>query len=160
MANVLASPQEFAGQYDLMVTTFYYLSELEQVLRSTKHKDLIGAHTTPTHDKLLKIVRLHPQAIGLVCETASATDTLSHIAQAYHRSATVIPAQVEDQPCVQSLFTKVDAIIVTQSCHQRLMQLQPAVPVISVAFTIEQQSVDFLRRGIAALIAEEARNSP
>ena len=38
-----------------------------------------------------------------------------------------------------------DAIIVTGSCYERLIGLQPQVPVISVSFTIEQQSIDFVR---------------
>lgn len=43
------------------------------------------------------------------------------------------------------MLAKADAIIVTRSCFERLMRLQPTALVIPVSFTIEQQSIDFMR---------------
>ncbi len=152
LSELLERASEVADQYALIVTTFYHLSEVSQALGEEKRSQVIGVHAMPTHDTLLRIARLHAPVIGLICETASASDTLGHIIQAYHSSATIIPVMLDDKPRLETLLTKADTIVVTRSCYQRLMELQPQVPVIVAEFTLDRQSIDFLQSRIAAVV--------
>jgi DNA-binding transcriptional regulator YhcF (GntR family) len=153
LSDFLAQAADLAERFDLVVTTFYHLSEVGRVLGSVHADKLIGVHAMPVHDSLLKIARLHAQVIGLVCDRSSTMDNLTHIIHTYHPTATIMPALIDDAARLRMLLTKADAIVVTRSCHGQLMTMQPKMPVIMVAFTIDQQSVDFLRERVATLSA-------
>lgn len=151
LSDFLAQSEELTARYDLLVTTFYHLGEVGRALGPTQADKLIGVHAMPVHDSLLKVARLHAQVIGLVCDRPSTVDNLTHIIHTYHPTATIMPALIDDAPRLKMLLSKADAIVVTRSCHGQLTALQPPMPVIMVAFTIDQQSVDFLRERVTAL---------
>ena len=153
LSDLLAQAAELAARFDLLVTTFYHLSEVGRALGAANSDKLIGVHAMPVHDSLLKIARLHAQVIGLVCDRSSTVDNLTHIIHTYHPTATIMPALIDDAPRLRMLLSKADAIVVTRSCHGQLMAVQPKMPVIMVAFTIDQQSLDFLRERVTALSA-------
>jgi len=153
LSDFLAQAGELATRFDLLVTTFYHLSEVGRALGAEHTDKLIGVHAMPVHDSLLKIARLHAQVIGLVCDRSSTVDNLTHIIHTYHPTATIMPALIDDALRLRMLLSKADAIVVTRSCHGQLMAVQPKMPVIMVAFTIDQQSVDFLRERVTALSA-------
>ncbi|MEP7198314.1 MAG: GntR family transcriptional regulator [Chloroflexota bacterium] len=148
LSDFLARPAEFARRCDLIVTTFYHLSEVSKALGAESKDKVVGVHAMPAHDALLKVARLHAQVIGLVCDRSSTVDNLTHIIHTYHSSATIMPALIDDAPRLKLLLKKADAIVVTRSCHDQLMALQPKMPVIMVTFTIDPQSVEFLRARI------------
>jgi len=146
--DILDQPVKVAARYDLIVTTFIHLSEVSRALDSQAVEKVVGVHAMPTHDDLLRIARLHAMVIGLVCEFPNTMDSLTHIIKTYHPSATVLSALIDDEARLRSLLSKSDALIVTRSCADRVAALQPAAPVITVSFSIDQQSVDFLRSRI------------
>jgi GntR family transcriptional regulator len=145
LADLLATPSEVAARFDLIVTTFFHLGEVRQALGSHGRQQVVGIHAMPNHDALLDIARLHVPVIGLVCDRSSTFDNLTHIIRTYHPSSTLLPVLIGEEPRLQVLFSKADAIVVTRSAHDRLISLGPQVPVIKVTFTIDQQSIDFLR---------------
>ncbi len=144
LSDVAARAEELVEQFDLVITTFYHLGEVGKLLGEDGAKSLIGVHAAPSHDTLLKIARLHVPVIGLVCELPNTVENLSYIVKTYQPAATLLTMLFSDER-LPSMLGKADAIIVTRSCHDRLMRLQPQVPVIPVSFTIEQQSIDFVR---------------
>ena len=144
LSDVAARAEELVEQFDLVITTFYHLGEVGKLLGEDGAKSLIGVHAAPSHDTLLKIARLHVPVIGLVCELPNTVENLSYIIKTYQPAATILTMLFSDER-LPSMLGKADAIIVTRSCHDRLMRLQPQVPVIPVSFTIEQQSIDFVR---------------
>ena len=156
LSAVLAQPTAIAERFDLVVTTFFHLSEVSKAFAPERREQIIGVHAMPTHDTLLKIARLHSQVIGFVCDLPSTVDNLVHIIHTYHPSATIISALMDDGARLQTLLSKADAIVVTRSAHERLMGLRPKQPVIMVVFTIDQQSIDFLRTQIEEREASHA----
>lgn len=148
LADVLANPAEIGARFDLVATTFFHLGEVSQALRPWALNKVVGVHALPTHDALLNIARLHVSVIGLVCELSTTLDSLTHIVHTYHPSVTILSTLIDDEPRLHTLLDKADAIIVARSCHARLMELKPQIPVVTVSFTIDQQSVDFLRKQI------------
>jgi DNA-binding transcriptional regulator YhcF (GntR family) len=150
LSDFSARPQEIATQFDLIVTTFFHLSQVTSALEPTAQQ-IVGVNVIPNHDALLNITRLKMPVIGLVCAMPSVVDTLTHIIQTYHPKATVIPALIDDRTRLDTLFEKADAIVVTRGFAQKLLTLKPKVPVIPVEFSIEKQSIDFLERRIQEL---------
>lgn len=135
-----------ARQYDLIVTTFQHLGQLRQATPAASRDQVIGVHATPTHDSLLDLARLHVAAFGLICDTPSTIESLSHIIATYNPSAVVLPALIDDAEQLRHVMGQADAIVVTRSCRERLAGLSLAQPIVTVIFTIDQQSISFLRR--------------
>ena len=156
LSELLAHPESVARRFDLVVTTYYHLSEVTGALDPPARDSVVGVHAMPAHDGLLNIARLHAQVIGLVCDRAGTMDNLSHIIRTYHPSATILPALIDDDARLQTLLRKADAIVGTRSSYEQLMARQPQVPVVMVVFTIEQQSIDFLRTQITQREASSA----
>ncbi|MBI3942489.1 MAG: GntR family transcriptional regulator [Chloroflexi bacterium] len=151
LSDLVDEPEATAAQFDLVVTTFYHLGEVNKVLSQLGQEKVVGVHAMPAHDALLNIARLHEPVIGLVCELSSTINSLSHIIQTYHPQATVLPSLFNDNLRLETVLAKADVLVVTRSCHERLMDFQPQAPVITVSFTIDQQSIDFLRNRIQEL---------
>ena len=149
--DVVARPEAVAAQYDLIITTFYHLGEVRQALGESAAERVIGVHATPTHEALLHVARVQALMIGFVFDLSRAADEFVHTIKSYHPEATILPVTIRDTARIQSLLTKVDAIIVTQVCYDRLMALKPAMPVILLSMTIDPQSVEFLRTRIEEL---------
>src|SRR6266508_5062406 len=144
LSDVAARAEELVEQFDLVITTLYHLGEVGKLLGEDGAKSLIGVLAAPSHDTLLKIARLHVPVIGLVCELPNTVENLSYIIKTYQPAATILTMLIADER-LSGMLGKADAIVVTRSCFERLMQLQPLAPVIPVSFTIEQQSIDLVR---------------
>jgi len=155
LSNFLARAQDLATQFDLIVTTFFHLSQVSSALAPAAQTKVVGVNANPNHDALLNIARLRMPVIGLVCAMPSVAETLTHLIQTYHPTATVIPALIDDRARLETLFEKADAIVVTRGFSQQLMELKPQVPVIPVVFSIEQQSIDFLESRIQEEVNRE-----
>jgi DNA-binding transcriptional regulator YhcF (GntR family) len=151
LEEALPAAGALARRYDLLVTTFQHLGQLRQATPAAARDQVIGVHVTPTHDSLLDLARIHVAAFGLVCDTPSTIESLSHIIATYNPLAEVLPALIDDEAQLQQVIARADAIVVTRSCHDRLLAWGVAQPIVTVVFTIDQQSIDFLRRRIQEL---------
>lgn len=152
--DALRTAQTLARSYDLLVTTFQHLGQLRQAAPADARSQVVGVHVTPTHDALLELARLHVAAFGLVCDTPSTIESLSHIISTYNPAARVLPALIDDDEQLRRVLAEADAVVVTRSCRERLLARGLGQPVITVVFTIDQQSIDFLRRRVQELRRE------
>lgn len=144
--DVLRDPIALVQRYDLIVTTFQHLGQIRQAVPAAARQRVIGVLATPSHESLLALARLHVPAYGLVCDSPGTIESLSHIIRTYHPTSSVLPALIDDRTRLHEVIEQVDALVVTRSCRERLLALNPVFPVITVVFTIDQQSIDFLRR--------------
>jgi DNA-binding transcriptional regulator YhcF (GntR family) len=149
--EVLRNPVAQLANYDLVVTTFQHLGQVRQAALAHAHKQIVGVHATPSHDTLLKLAQLHVPNFGLVCDSPSTIESLTHMIYTYNPAATVLPALIDDEAQLRATIAQADAIVVTRSCHDRLEKLGLPQQLITVVFTIDQQSIDFLRRRIQEL---------
>lgn len=147
----LHTADSLVRRYDLLITTFQHLGQLRQATPATARDQVVGVHVSPAHDALLELARLHVATYGLVCDTPSTIESLSHIISTYNPSAEILPALIDDVAQLGRVVARADAIVVTRSCRDRLAALDIAQPTITVVFTIEQQSIDFLRRRLHEL---------
>lgn len=141
-------PARTAAEYDLIVTTFYHLNQVNRALGSSEPENLVAVHAMPNHEALLNLARLHAPVIGLVAALPSVVDTLTHIVQTYHPSAAVMGALIDDAAGVKALLHKADAVVITRAFASQLMRFKPQIPVVVVTFTIDQQSVEYLQARI------------
>jgi DNA-binding transcriptional regulator YhcF (GntR family) len=151
LSDFLTRPQAISEEYDLLVTTFFHLGEVEQALDALTRERVVGIHATPTQDALLKIARLQGQVLGIVADLPRAAEWLLHIVQTYLPNVTVIQASLDDKTRLQAMLEKADAIVVTQSRYQSLLDYGPVVPVVPVALTITQESAEFLQSRLRIL---------
>ncbi len=146
---VIGAPEEYAARYDLLVTTFQHLGQMRQAVPAAARTNVVGLLATPTHDSLLDLSRLHVATFGLVCDAPSTIESLTHIISTYNPAAIILPTLIDDVAQLYRVVAQADAIVVTRSCRERLLALGLAQPIVTVVFTIDQQSIDFLRRRIA-----------
>lgn len=151
--DVVAAAGAMARRYDLIVTTFQHLGQLRQATPAAARHLVVGVHATPTHDTLLDLARLHVGTFGLVCDTPSTIEGLTHLIATYNPSAAVLPALIDDGARLARVLEQADAVVVTRSCRERLLALGLAQPLVTVVFTIDQQSIDFLRQRLQELTA-------
>lgn len=154
--DALAGAPALAERFDLVVTTFQHLGQMRQAMPEAAREQVVGVLATPTHDTLLDLARLHVATFGLVCDTPTSIESLTHIIRTYHPTAAVLPALIDDEVQLQAVVARADAIVVTRSCRERLTALGLPQPIVTVVFTIDQQSIDFLRRRLSELVAQVA----
>jgi GntR family transcriptional regulator len=149
--HVIANPVTYADRYDLLVTTFQHLGQMRQAVPDAARPKVVGILATPSHDSLLDLSRLHVATFGLVCDAPSTIESLTHIISTYNPAATILPTLIDDVAQLYRVVAQADAIVVTRSCRERLLALGLAQPIVTVVFTIDQQSIDFLRSRIQAI---------
>jgi DNA-binding transcriptional regulator YhcF (GntR family) len=159
LSDLLKDPQSYLARFNLIVTTFFHLGEVRQALGETAHQKVVGVYVAPNHDAMLEIAKLHVPVLGLICDWPKTIDSLNYSIRAYHPSATVLPALVDDEARLHQLLNKADALVVTRSAQARLMEFRPQLPIITVTFTIDQQSIDYLRGRIEEQLARHNSQS-
>jgi DNA-binding transcriptional regulator YhcF (GntR family) len=152
--EALAAAPALAQRYDLIVTSFQHLGQLRQATPADSRHLVVGVHVMPAHDALLDLARLHVATYGLVCDTPSTIESLSHIISTYNPAAQVLPALIDDEAQLRRALAEADAVVVTRSCRERLLARGVGQPVVTVVFAIDQQSIDFLRRRVQELRRE------
>jgi DNA-binding transcriptional regulator YhcF (GntR family) len=157
LRDAVRDPAGLGRRYDLIVTTFQHLGELRQAVPAAARHKVVGANAAPNHDSLLQLARTHVAAYALVCDTPSTVESLAHLVNSYNPGATVMPVLIEDNVQLRRALSLADAVVVTQSCRRRLPALDPSQTVVTIYFTIDQQSIEFLRRRLAEL-SELARS--
>lgn len=153
LSQCQADPEATIGGVDLITTSFFHLAEVRR-LAGDRKQDVIGLHVIPMLETILDVARLDAMVIAVVCDTASAEANLEHIVKTYHPDVTLIAVLSSETERLRQLHAKVDAVVVTRSAADLLATYALTCPVIVVNWTIEQQSVDFLRQRLDARLWE------
>jgi GntR family transcriptional regulator len=142
-----------ADHYPLIVTTFHHLAEVSRKLNGQRDK-VIGVNAVPTSEVALQIALLEAQRIGLVCGRENTVQSMKYLVGSYHPQSELDVALVDAATNVQALAQHCDALIVTYSCADTVIQLTKRVPDVVVEFQLEAQSVEFLRQRVHRLHTE------
>jgi GntR family transcriptional regulator len=138
---------------DIVATSFFHLSEVRRILGAQKD-EVVGMNVIPSLEVLLDLARLDVMAIGVVCDSPTAQENLVHVVQMYHPNMTILSALASDADRLPQVIAKSDVIVVTQSAADLLATYTPSCPVIVVHWTIEQQSIDYLKQRLEVKIRE------
>lgn len=139
-------------RYDLLVTTFHHLSEVNQQLAD--HTDqIVGIDTRVTPETLLGIARLPQSSIGLVATLETTTHMLKHMIHSYFPERIVYGASMDDPSAVIDAVRNGTNLVVTHTCVDQVVKLTGCQPDVVVEFQVDEQSMHFLSRRVQQIIS-------
>jgi GntR family transcriptional regulator len=132
-------------EFDLVVTPLFHLQEVAAAMQDCPGQ-IEGVLLTPDVEVMLEIARLDSHVtLGLVAlgdrkrSVASLADLLRS-----HTGARVLACAIYETAALQTIFSQADLIVDTLACHEQLMQLSPPKKVLTLRFSVDRQSVDYL----------------
>jgi GntR family transcriptional regulator len=141
-----ANVDEYFESFDIIATTFYHLTEVALVAGAHKDK-LLGLFAIPVTDDAQRIAELPAGTrLGVVCTERTTMGTLMNLIQTYSTQLDIIGHVVTSEPAVADFASSVDVLMVTMSTYALVADVAPHVPKIVVSFTLDEQSVSFLKK--------------
>ena len=137
---------------DLVVTSFYHLDELENLL-SDGGPPIVGVNLQPEMSTIVQIARIPPTArLGLVAASkqflAEMGDTLIKMKTDSARVTTLIDGDAET---LRHLVGRVDALIVSPSRRKEIEALAGRKPVVEFLFAPDEGSINSIRVALLEL---------
>lgn len=144
--HVLEDPRSL-DDVDIAVTTFYHLAELRSHLAGRPRAiDVVGVHAPPDTDSLLRIARAaHGSRVLAVCTEETTLVTIVNQVRAYNPGLHVETFLVGRDGDLSRRLASVNYAIDTSTAHQAVLDAGCTVPVITLSFSVDSQSLDFLR---------------
>lgn len=152
------SAEALAEQYDLIVTTFHHLAEVNQALGQQRAK-VIGVDTRLAPETLLGIARLGQRRVGLVCTLAATGRTIQHIILSYQPGCQIELALIDSPADVRRAVQACEQLLVTHNCVDALERITDRTPDVVIEFRIDDQSIAFLRERVQLLRQRLASNA-
>ncbi|MDP2858280.1 MAG: GntR family transcriptional regulator, partial [Bacillota bacterium] len=117
ISRFLERPEQYANEYDLLLTSFYHLGELYAACPATVKDRFIALQDQPNARSLLALARISPtKRLGLIAAHDRTLDTMERTAQSCGYMA-CSRALLDDDEQVRDLLTSTDAIIVSERCR-------------------------------------------
>jgi hypothetical protein len=146
-------------EYDIICTTLYHLLAVKHALGGADSK-VIAVHAPPNPDALLEIARLAPETrVGIVCAQETTRQYLATAVAMLHRTG-VHTCLMTDREMLEQLHSQVDVVVDVPSCHQEVARLFPNLPVVTVGFRIDSNSLAPLRERLTLLLSTESEDTP
>jgi DNA-binding transcriptional regulator YhcF (GntR family) len=145
LSDLVDDPAEVSRRYDVVSTTFFHLQEVTEALAGLPPA-VVGMNHVVSHESILRIARLKPDTrVGVVCENDRTLALVRGIVQLYVKSE-VRGATRKQLTDIARLATQVDVIVDHSRTHDVVSTAVPGLPIITVKFHIEEQSIEFLRQ--------------
>jgi DNA-binding transcriptional regulator YhcF (GntR family) len=159
LPEFLSNAEYYADAFDLVVTTLHHLSVVRGADASTRNK-AIGLHSLPIVENMLQIAEAKKGTIvGVVCSTEPSVSTLTGLVSSYNADIVVYSHLMTDRAELAQFITQVDLIVDTMSTHKVVHELAPKTPAITVAFKIDEQSIEFLKLELLKLVKQRVKQS-
>jgi GntR family transcriptional regulator len=146
LSAALAEP-EAIDSFDILVTTFYHLALLRSFIAEHGGKvDVVGVHAPPDADALLRIARApHGSRVLVVCTEETTLNTILNQVRTYNPGLDVETFLVGRDEDLATHLGGVDYAVDTYTSHGALLAAGGSVPVITLSFAVDAQSLEFLR---------------
>jgi GntR family transcriptional regulator len=129
---------------DVAATSYFHLGEVECLLNSREVR-VVGVHTLPDPDALLALARLAPGTrIGIVANNEAGVERFSAQVRTYCRAEIRTLVDPDDEQ-VAELAAWSDALVSSLSCSRRVKANAMDRQVITLAFHVDPQSVQYIR---------------
>jgi hypothetical protein len=148
--DLRANPSTYAD-YDLIVTTFYHVAEVDEAMPNRDGRTkIIAMQINPRPDVLLEIARLPVRTrVALVSKNQRTLLVIQGILNIYNPSLDWRSWVAEEHAGeLAELVAWADVIVDTQSVHPLVVEQSSQVKTLTLQFQLEQQSIDFLRQAI------------
>jgi GntR family transcriptional regulator len=146
LADLADNPGAVLGDADIVVTSFYHLAAVRAVVEAAfPAVDVVGIHAPPEQESLLRIARV-PQGsrVLIVCTEDTTLHTITNQVRAYNASLKVATHLLGRDELACDL-QDADYVVDTQTSHPALLAAACAAPIITLAFAVDRQSLEFLR---------------
>ncbi len=158
LAELQKRPQAIAQNYDLICTTFFHLTEINETLPGAEHK-IFGVQVTPRAEVLLKLTRYTAQhRLGIVVANRRTLESVLRIIQTYCQ-ASVEPIILSEVGSKLSFPRKIDAVVDTLSTHELVARRFKKVPHITITYRADSQSLLEIRHRLLERSLSENQES-
>ncbi len=151
---VLAEPQRFLADYDILVVNITHLSTVEAAL-GTQNGDggraqIFGLHIPIDRESLLSVARLRAGThVGIVCDLKQTLLSLTGMVDGCNQDLRVNGCLTKDPASIRKLLLWSDVLLITPSAAERIPVSESQVPIITLDFRPDARSVEQLTELIA-----------
>jgi len=155
---VLAAPDRFLHDYDILAVNITHLAAVENVLGSRTGEDgcaeIVGMHIPIDPESLLRVARLRAGTrVGIVCDLRQTLVSLTGMVDGYNPGLRVQGCLSADRAAFRRLLGTSDMLLCTPSAAERMNATRAQIPIVTLAFRPDARSVD-------ELVAVIARRTP
>jgi hypothetical protein len=97
--------------------------------------------------------------VGVVCSTEPSVNSLTGLVKSNNADIEVHSHLMTDKDGLERFVAQMDLIIDTMSTHQFVQELVADNSVITIAFEINDQSLDFLKTSVFQFVKEKIKHS-
>jgi GntR family transcriptional regulator len=157
--RILVSAVEESGAasvatYGTICTTLYHWAQVSSALGDDAQK-LVAVHAPPDPWALLEIARLSPGLrIGIVCAQPRTREYLANAVHMVHPGE-IRTCLLSEAEALAQLQDAVDVVVDVPSCHADVASLIREVPIITVGFRLDVNSMAPLRERLARQLADQ-----
>ena len=154
VSDLIAHPQQYLLDFDLLVVNLSHLVEVEDHLPSKRDDgsaEILALMTPPDSGSLLRVARLQAGTrVGVVCTTPSGMETITGLVRATNPAVTVTGALVANGDGLRAIVESSDVLLVTVAAEATVADFHPTQSVIPVSFRVDDREADRVGQWIAA----------
>jgi DNA-binding transcriptional regulator YhcF (GntR family) len=161
LSDFLSNKEHFIENYDFLLTTFHHLSALTDASNlDNRQIQVIGLHSLPVVENMLQIARAKKGTkVGVVCSTEPSVNSLTGLVKSNNADIKVYSHLMTNKDGLERFVAEMDLIIDTMSTHQFVQELASDAAIITIAFEINDQSLDFLKTAVFRFVKEKIKHS-
>lgn len=133
-----------AMPFDVAATSFFHLEEVERLLTGRVDR-VVGVNTLPDPEALLALARLTAGThVGVVAANDTGVERFSLLVRTYCR-AVIRSLVTPSDASLDEMIPWADVMVTSLSCSPQVKARAGDKPVITLAFHVDPQSVQYLR---------------
>lgn len=157
LVDALQQPVGLGG-IDILVTTFFHLHEVTAA--APPLTQVVGVSHETAYETILQIAQLGPRKrVVVVCPNVRTLERVEQTVRSYTTSE-VVPIHTDGDIDLRGALAGADAAIVAWGTQDAVEQLRPDLPLITLRFHIDAQSVAHMRHVIEAAEASATATAP
>ena len=155
MNAVLAEPDRFLNDYDVLAVNITHLAAVEGALGPRtgvqNRAQIFGMHIPIDPESLLRVARLRSGTrVGIVCDLKQTLVSLTGLVDGYNPGLRVHGCLSQERTSIRKLLKTSDVLLCTPSASERMNVSDAQIPVVTLAFRPDTRSVEQL----TALVTE------
>ena len=151
LSDAVADPQQLAGDFDLVTTTFFHYQEVNAALTPFDAR-VAAIHHTVSHESLGDVTGIPPKSRVVVVGPNDRTIVRFRGVVEDYTDSEVTAYTIDQVDELSAALEKADVAIGVASAVGLLAELAPHIPMITLSFRIEEGSVAELRQYVDRLL--------
>lgn len=138
----LVARPETARQFDVIFTSLFHITEVNDALKNSYPASaIVAVYTQPDENALTEIARIRPgSTVGIVVSNVEGGRRFVAQVNTFVEAETIVLVRPSDDD-VRELAERVDIIVCSRSRATQVRSLDLPVPVVEISFHISKQSV-------------------